>query len=100
MNAADPIRRVSVVSTGQVQIRPDHRDAVRTLRAAGADTRLLVSAAECLPAATVQPPTSRTGAAAEETRPHHGTPGTRASVPVMLFRASLKTRAPQVLRCS
>jgi N-acyl homoserine lactone hydrolase len=24
MNAADPIRRVSVVSTGQVQIRPDH----------------------------------------------------------------------------
>jgi len=25
MNAADPIRRVSVVSTGQVQIRPDHQ---------------------------------------------------------------------------
>ena len=24
MNANDPIRRVSVVSTGQVQIRPDH----------------------------------------------------------------------------
>ena len=24
MNAADPILRVSVVSTGQVQIRPDH----------------------------------------------------------------------------
>ncbi len=24
MNATDPIRRVSVVSTGQVQIRPDH----------------------------------------------------------------------------
>jgi hypothetical protein len=24
MNMSDPIRRVSVVSTGQVQIRPDH----------------------------------------------------------------------------
>ena len=24
MNVTDPIRRVSVVSTGQVQIRPDH----------------------------------------------------------------------------
>ena len=24
MNGTDPIRRVSVVSTGQVQIRPDH----------------------------------------------------------------------------
>jgi hypothetical protein len=24
MNATDPVRRVSVVSTGQVQIRPDH----------------------------------------------------------------------------
>jgi hypothetical protein len=24
MNATDPIRQVSVVSTGQVQIRPDH----------------------------------------------------------------------------
>ena len=24
MNMTDPIRRVSVVSTGQVQIRPDH----------------------------------------------------------------------------
>jgi len=24
MDPADPIRRVSVVSTGQVQIRPDH----------------------------------------------------------------------------
>ena len=24
MNTTDPIRRVSVVSTGQVQIRPDH----------------------------------------------------------------------------
>jgi N-acyl homoserine lactone hydrolase len=24
MNKTDPIRRVSVVSTGQVQIRPDH----------------------------------------------------------------------------
>jgi hypothetical protein len=24
MSAADPVRRVSVVSTGQVQIRPDH----------------------------------------------------------------------------
>jgi hypothetical protein len=24
MNVSDPIRRVSVVSTGQVQIRPDH----------------------------------------------------------------------------
>ena len=24
MNATDPIRRVSAVSTGQVQIRPDH----------------------------------------------------------------------------
>ena len=27
-------------------------------------------------------------------------PGTRGSVPVMLFRASLNTRAPQVLSCS
>lgn len=49
MNAADPSRRVSVVSTGQVQIRPDHRDAVPTLGAVEADTRFLVSAAECLP---------------------------------------------------
>ena len=24
MNTTDPVRRVSVVSTGQVQIRPDH----------------------------------------------------------------------------
>jgi hypothetical protein len=24
MNITDPVRRVSVVSTGQVQIRPDH----------------------------------------------------------------------------
>ena len=32
------------------------------------------------PAATVQPPTSSTGATAEETRPHHGTPRTTTTV--------------------
>jgi hypothetical protein len=30
----------------------------------------------CNPAATVQPPASSTGATAEETTPHHGTPRT------------------------
>ena len=34
----------------------------------------------CSPAATVQPPTSSTGATAEETRPHHGTPRTTTTV--------------------
>ena len=29
MNVTDPIRRVSVVSTGQVQIRPDHEASTR-----------------------------------------------------------------------
>ena len=28
MNVTDPIRRVSVVSTGQVQIRPDHEAGI------------------------------------------------------------------------
>ena len=34
----------------------------------------------CNPAATVRPPTSSTGATAEETRPHHGTPRTTTTV--------------------
>ena len=34
----------------------------------------------CSLAATVQPPTSRTGAAADESTPHHGTPRTTTTV--------------------
>lgn len=34
----------------------------------------------CSLAAAVQPPISRTGAAAEETTPHHGTPRTTTTV--------------------
>jgi hypothetical protein len=35
MDRADPIRRVSVVSTGQMQIRPDPAAASRLARATG-----------------------------------------------------------------
>jgi len=46
----------------------------------------------CSPAASVQPPTSSTGAAAEETKPHHGTLRT-----ITTISEPTQTQAPPAL---